>query len=281
LKKAAKEPILMNVANKTAAKFMQTKTATQQSRDTYRGIIVAVVSNKGGAGSTTVATNIAIDLARQNRSVCLVDLVLRSGSVASFLNVEPTCCLLDIAKSLRRDRPLAIEDAFIQHISGLHVLAEPLRGALETRIKPADIDEILDRLVESFEFLVIDTPKVFDDMQLLALDRAEVILFVTEMDAPSLKGARQTFEHLRRMGVDIAKIRVLLNRYIPMETMDLGAIENLLGLSVFWTIPDDYRAVLSAVNQGLSVQACGYDSDIARSYGGLPDALIESISPSR
>jgi pilus assembly protein CpaE len=262
---------------------MQTETAMQQSGDTYRGVIVAVASNKGGAGSTTVATNIAIDLARQNKSVCLVDLVLRSGSVTSFLNVEPTCCLLDIAKSLRRDHPLAIEDAFVQHVSGLHVLAEPLRGTLESRIKPADIDEIFDQLVQSFEFLVVDTPKVFDDMQLLALDRAEVILFVTEMDAPSLKGARQTFEHFRRMGVDIAKIRVLLNRYVTMETMDLRAIENLLGMSVFWTIPDDYRAVLSAVNQGLSVQACGYgsDSDIARSYGGLPDALIESISPSR
>lgn len=278
LKKAAKEPIFMNVATRAAAEFMQTETAIQSSGDTYRGIIMAVVSNKGGAGSTTVATNIAIDLARQNRSVCLADLVLRSGSVTSFLNVEPTCCLLDIAKSLRRDHLLAIENAFVQHVSGLRVLAEPSQGALEARIKPADIDEILDRLVELFEFLVIDTPKEFDDMQLLALDRAEIVLFVTEMDAPSLKSARRTLEHFRRMGVDMAKIRVLLNRYITMEKTDLQTIENLLGMSIFWTIPDDYRAVLSAVNQGLSIQACGYQSEIARSYGGLSGALLESIS---
>jgi pilus assembly protein CpaE len=140
------------------------------------------------------------------------------------------------------------------------------------------VDEILDRLVQAFEFLVVDTPKEFDDMQLLVLDRAEIILFVTEINAPSLKSARLSFEHFRRMGVDLAKLRVLLNRYITTDMMNLQTIENLLGMRVFWTIPDDYRAVVAAVNQGLSIEACGRDSEIAKSYALLPDALLRSLA---
>lgn len=260
---------------------MQTEMGAQPARSTLRGKIIALVSNKGGVGTTTAATNIATNFAGRNRSVCLVDLVLQCGSVTSFLNVEPIYSLLDLAKSLRRAEPLSLEEALIQHVSGVRVLAEPLHGAAEPRIKPADIDEIFDRLVQSFDLLVVDTPKTFDDMQMLVLDRAEIILFVTEMDVPSLKSARRVFDHFNRMGVDTGKIRVLLNRYIKMEMMSLQRVEEILGKSVFWTLPNNYRVVVSAVNQGLPIEVCDYHSDIATSYAGLPDALIQSISLSR
>jgi pilus assembly protein CpaE len=257
---------------------MQTEVSLQQARGTLRGKIIALVSNKGGVGTTTAATNISTNLAGRNRSVCLVDLVLQSGSVTSFLNVEPIYSFLDLARSLRRADPLSIEEALVQHVSGVRVLAEPLQATTEPRIKPADIDEIFDRLVHSFDFLVVDTPKTFDDMQLLVLDRAEIILFVTEMDVPSLKSARRVFDHFNRMGVDTGKIRVLLNRYIKMEMMSLQTVEEILGRGVFWTLPNNYPVVVSAVNQGLPIEACDHESDIATSYAALPDALFQSIS---
>jgi pilus assembly protein CpaE len=198
--------------------------------------------------------------------------------VTGFLNVEPTYSILDLAKSLRREDARSIEEALVRHVSGVRVLAPPRDGAAAARIKPADIDEIFDRLLQRFDFLIVDTPKEFDDMQLLVLDRAEIILFVTEMDAPSLRSARRTFDFFHRMAVDIGKMRVLLNRYIAIESMSLETIEKILGMSVFWTLPNDYRAVVSAVNQGLPIVVSGYDTDIARSYAALPDALIQSIS---
>ena len=242
------------------------------------GKIIAIVSNKGGVGTTTAATNIATNLAGPNRPVCLVDLVLQFGSVASFLNVEPTFSVLDLVKSLRSATPLLLEDVLVQHASGVRILAEPLHRAGEPRIKPAEIDEVFDRLAQSFEFLVIDTPKAFDDMQILVLDRAEIILFVTEMDNPSLKSARRAFDHFHRTGVDTRKIRVLLNRYIEIDKMNLEAVEKILGMNVFWTLPNNYPVVVSAVNRGLPIRMCDYGSDIGRSYADLPDALIRSIS---
>jgi pilus assembly protein CpaE len=257
---------------------MQQEAGIHKSTSPEPGTIISVVSNKGGVGTTTAATNIATNLARLNRTVCLVDLIFQFGSVSSFLNVEPTYSILDLAYALRHPDRLMLEDALVQHVSGVWILAEPLHSAGERRIRPAEVDEIFDRLTQSFDFVVIDSPKVFDDMQLLVLDRAEIISFVTEMDLPSLKSARQAFDHFQRMGVDIGKLRVLLNRYIEIETMNLQAVEKILGRRVFWTLPNNYQVVVSAVNRGLPIDVCDHDSDIARSYAGLPGALIRSIS---
>jgi Flp pilus assembly CpaE family ATPase len=47
---------------------------------------------------------------------------------------------------------------------------------------------------------------------------------------------------------------------------------------VFWTLPNNYPTAIAAVNQGLSIQDCDPRSDIARSYSGLADAVVESFS---
>jgi pilus assembly protein CpaE len=242
-----------------------------------RGKTIAVVSSKGGAGTTTVATNFALDLAVNGRSVCLADLVLGDGSIASFLNVAPACSISELAQSCRRNDPLALDRALVRHVSGLHVLCDLFGNPEAPLVKPADIDDILDRLMHSFDFVVLDAPKVFDDLQLLILDRADVVVFVIEMDLPSLQGARRTLEFWERIGVDLAKLRVCLNRYISERGMGIDYVEQILGRSVFWTVPDNYRAVMKAVNQGLSLGAADCESDVARSCAALSHALIACL----
>jgi pilus assembly protein CpaE len=273
----AKLPILVMSQTKPGVIMREAFGSQESLGSSPRGRIIAVVSSKGGVGTTTAATNVAANLARGDRPVCLVDLVLRSGSVTSFLNVEPTFSLLDLVQCLRTPHPPALEDVLVRHVSGVRVLAEPVQDDREPRIKPADIDEVFDRLAQFFDFVVVDTPKDFDDMQLLVLDRAEVVLFLTEMDVPSLQSARRAFCHFHRMGVDTTKIRVLLNRYVEIKIMDLKAVEKVLGKEVFWTLPNNYPVVVSAVNRGLPIQACEGSSDIAMSYDGLLQALLRDL----
>jgi pilus assembly protein CpaE len=79
---------------------LRDKVDVHTSRTLERGQIVAVSSNKGGVGSTTVATNLAACLVAHKKSVCLVDLVLQFGSVTSFLNLEASYTILDLVKNL-------------------------------------------------------------------------------------------------------------------------------------------------------------------------------------
>ena len=88
---------------------------------------VAVYSPKGGVGTTTVATNIAIAAAahRPDR-VVLVDFALQFGGVAVLLNLDPKQTLADVVRdeaSLRE--PELLRTYAMRHDSGLHVLAAP------------------------------------------------------------------------------------------------------------------------------------------------------------
>ena len=60
---------------------------------------VAVHSPKGGVGTTTIATNIAIAAAMKKPDrVVIVDLDLQFGQVATHLNLEPKQTLADIVR---------------------------------------------------------------------------------------------------------------------------------------------------------------------------------------
>ena len=72
-----------------------------------------------------MATNLASNLASRNKSVCLVDLVLQFGSVTSFLNIDATYTILDLAKNVKRIDPLLLDGSLVKHSSGVRVLAEP------------------------------------------------------------------------------------------------------------------------------------------------------------
>ena len=243
-----------------------------------RGHIIAVASSKGGVGSTTVATNLAASLVKQKKTVCLVDLVLQFGSVTSFLNLEASYTILDLVKNLKRIDPLFLDGSLVKHSTGVRVLAEPFYAEDARRIMPADIDEILDVLCQSFDYLVVDTPKEFDEMLALVLDKANLILFVTEMDVPSLKSAHRALELFERMGIYDKKIRLVLNRYVKSKLMTLESVEKALGVKVFWTLPNNYPVAIAALNQGLPIEECDRRSDIAKSYAGLTQAVLDSFA---
>jgi pilus assembly protein CpaE len=157
-------------------------------------------------------------------------------------------------------------------------LAEPFYAEDARRITPADIEEILDVLAQSFDYVVVDTPKEFDDMLALVLDKASLILFITEMDVPSLKSAHRALELFERMGIYDKKIRLILNRYVKSKLMTLESVEKALGVKVFWTLPNNYPVAIAAVNQGFSLQDCDSRSDIAKSYSGLTDAVVNTFA---
>ena len=132
-------------------------------------------------------------------------------------------------------------------------------------------------MAQSFDFVVVDTAKEFDEMLALVLDKAALVLFVTEMDVPSLKSAHRAFELLERMGIYDKKIRLILTRYVKSKLMSLESVEKALGVKVFWTLPNNYPTAIAAVNQGLSIEESDPRSDIANSYAGLTTAVLEAF----
>ena len=244
-----------------------------------QGHLISAFSTKGGAGTTTVATNLAVALATPHRSVCLVDLVLQFGAITSFLNLEASYTILDFVKNLQRIDPMFLEGSLVKHVSGVRVLAEPFYAEEAARVTASDIDQILDALMQAFDFVVTDTPKELDEVSFEALEKAQAILFVMEMNVPALKSAHKAIESFERLRINPKKLLLVLNRYEKNKLLTQEAIEKTLGVNTFWILPNDYPTAVTALNQGLPIQNTNPHSKLAKSYRGLAEAILQTLSP--
>jgi pilus assembly protein CpaE len=258
---------------------MQQKIVLHQANGRDQGSIITIFSSKGGVGSTTVATNLAVALtAARQHSVCIVDLVLQFGAVTSFLNLEASYTILDLVKNLQRIDALFLEGSLVKHASGVRVLAEPFHVEEASRITPADIEATLDVLVQSFDFVVVDTPKEIDEMVFPALQRAHLILFVMEMNIPSLKGAHRALDSFERLGIPAHKVRLIVNRHVSSKLMSLESVEKTLGTKIFSLLPNDYPTAIAALNQGVPILDIDPRSKLTKKYRALAEALREELS---
>ncbi len=90
--------------------------------------MIAVAGVTGGSGATTVALNLAYEIADRHSLRCvLVDLSLRMGVVASLLNIEPAYTINDLLRDSRRIDTNLAQQALIRVADNFEILAGPRR----------------------------------------------------------------------------------------------------------------------------------------------------------
>ena len=90
------------------------------------GQIYAFYSPKGGAGTTTTATNFAVVLHRlTGKKTLLVDLDLELGEIALLLGVQPRFNFVDMVQNFHRMDAELLASYIERHESGVHLLSAP------------------------------------------------------------------------------------------------------------------------------------------------------------
>jgi pilus assembly protein CpaE len=109
--------------------------------------VIAVFSPKGGAGCTTLATNLALALRREtNQRVALVDGNLQFGDIGVLLNLNPkNKSVLDAVEGGEPDRDI-IETVMVDHSTGIRVLLAPPSPEGADLVTPAYLRKIVDML---------------------------------------------------------------------------------------------------------------------------------------
>jgi pilus assembly protein CpaE len=213
---------------------------------------VAVHSPKGGVGTSTVATNIAIAAARKKPDrVVLVDLDLQFGQVATYLNVEPRQTLADVVRDEAAMRePELLRTYATRHDSGLHVLGAPHGPEQAELITPDHVDKILSTLLETYDQVVVDTGTWLDERTLRVFANAESVLFVVNPEVATLKAVNLLVEYLSESGTVAAKSMFVLNNLFGREIVKSRDVEQALGSRVDAELPYDPFLYLKAVNEG-------------------------------
>jgi pilus assembly protein CpaE len=216
---------------------------------------VAVHSPRGGVGTTTIATNVAMVAARQKPDrVVLVDLHLQFGQVATHLNLEVKQSLADVARDDAAMRePELLRTYASRHDSGLHVLAAPTSPELAELITASHVDRILTTLLESYDSVVIDAGSWLDERTMTAFEHAETVIFTVCPEIGALKALHSLLDYLSEAGSVAAKSTFVLNNQFGREILKLRDVESALGTKVALELPYDPFVYLKAVNEGVPV----------------------------
>lgn len=217
------------------------------------GRVIAVVSPKGGAGKTTVATNLAVGLAANSeQQTVIVDLDLQFGDVASALCLDPEHSLVDAVQPSAQKDSIVLKSFLARHPSGLYALCAPVSPADGDEVTGEQVSLLLDQLAAEYAYVVIDTSPGLSEHTLAALDRATDYIFVGGMDVPSIRGLRKELEILRELGMEPLTRHIVLNAADPRDGLTRRDAESTLGCKVDDVIPDT-RAVRISTNQGVPV----------------------------
>lgn len=216
-----------------------------------RGRVISVVSPKGGVGKTTVATNLAVGLARSApHSTVLVDLDVQFGDVASALNLDPEHTLLDVVRGPAVQDSMVLKTFLTQHQTGLYTVCAPASPADADDVTAADVARLLQTLASEFRYVVVDTAPGLDDHALAAIDQADELVLMTSLDVPGVRGLRKEMTVLRDLAIDVDKRHVLVNFADPRSGLTKADAEATIGASLDLVLPRS-KAVPVSVNQGL------------------------------
>ena len=216
---------------------------------------VAVYSPKGGVGTTTIATNIAIAaVARRPDRVVLVDLALQFGGVATLLNLDPKQTLADVVRdeaSLRE--PELLRTYAMRHDSGLHVLAAPAAPEAAETVTPAHVTQILRTLLEGYDMVVVDAGSTLDERALAIFEAAEQVILPITPEIGALKAMHALLEYLGEAGSVGLKSMFVLNDIFAREILKARDVETFLGSKIAVELPYDPFLYLKAVNEGVPI----------------------------
>jgi pilus assembly protein CpaE len=246
-----------------------------------RAKIIQVIPTIGGCGSTTVACNIAASLATKAKTV-LLDLDLVRGGVASYFDVRPRYTIADVMDAAEKADRQLIENALTVHKkSGLSILARPDLPEDTQRITAIGIHPLLTMLGRVFDFVVIDSVMSVDPIYSAALAQAEINMIVLQLNVPSAKNAERFVGALRRKGIEASKVRLVVNRYVKKGgDIEPAELEKTMGLKVGWSIPNDFKNAIAAINFGEPVVLRAPKSEISMSLIGLAETLTKAPASS-
>jgi pilus assembly protein CpaE len=209
------------------------------------------LSAKGGCGATTLACHAAVEIqALTGRETVLADLDLGSGLIRFLMQAKTRYSVLDAMRNVDRLDRNYWQGLVSNGRPGLEVLSGPLDETPRDLPQSHEIRHVLRFARGQYPWLVADLGHGLNPLTWHAVEELDQLVLVSTMEIPALHRAKTIARQLRDAGFDKERLRLVLNR-VPRKTdVTTEELEGALGLKVFDTVPNDYRALEQAYAEG-------------------------------
>jgi len=229
------------------------KEKTRQSAEQQNGNVVSVYSGKGGSGTSFLAANIAHSLAlRLPNRVLLIDLNLQFGDIQALLDIKHERDIGDLKSVIKELTLSQINNVLFKHEdSALHILLSPSNPQEAEHFKGDDIEAIIKACRDHYDAIILDIPKEMNEISVGALNQTSYLLYVTELDRPSIARMQSVLALLDRYHlVKEDRISLLVNRYSRKRDVGLDELKKMCSHPISGTVADHFKAIQSHINLG-------------------------------
>ena len=269
-------PIIKNEFIETINKLIAENSCAKEKNNCR---IITVYSNKGGIGKTSLATNLALELAKITKeNVALIDLNFQTGDITTFLDLKPSFNISYMLENLDKINETFLLSTLERYKrTSLYVLADPPYFKQADTIKPNLIGKLFNILKETFSYIIVDAEASFDGKNIAALDSSDLILLVTVANLPALRNTQRCLELFDKLGYDKNKTQIVVNRYMENDEIKSQDVEKVLSKNIYWKIPNNYFAIMSAINKGIPVSDINSSTNVAQSYRELAKYISDNL----
>jgi pilus assembly protein CpaE len=152
----------------------------------------------------------------------------------------------------RLDRSM-LEQVFVRHASGVHLLAPPSDLSEIEKIDSRAVRRFVALARDRFPYVVIDLDNAFSSEQVEALWQADVVLVVVRLDYVALRNARRVMDRFVKLGIGLERVRLVVNAYGRGNQLRRSQAEEALAMKISHYLPNDPARVNGAINHGVPV----------------------------
>ncbi len=243
------------------------------------GRIVTLFAPKGGVGRTTLAVNLAVALAGEQRQVVtLVDGSFQFGDVGVLLNLNPkNKSIIDVVADPGAADEELVDTTLISHSTGIKVLLAPPSPEMAELVTVEQIRRIMNRLRATNDFTVIDLWPHFNDVTLALLDASDVILTILTLEISNIKNIRLFMEVADQLGYS-DRIKLVLNRADSAFGIRVADVESSVGRKIDHQVVSDGRTVVYALNRGVPFVWSNSQAPVSEDILKVSRALVAEVA---
>ena len=232
---------------------------------------ICVIGSSGGAGTTTIACNLAMEFANITGRQCgLVDLNLEFGDIACAFDFVPKYSIADVCRDGVEIDRMMLETVLEELPCNVCILPRPENIEDVREVTPEGLEHMLRLMSQLFPYITLDLPRSFSFLSAAAVRGADRTLIVTQLAVPYLRNAKRIYNCLLQMGTSEDRIEIVLNRCnANFERIRPEEVEHHFRRPIFGIVPNDYRHVTASRDLGHPIVSEAPDSPARKAIAEL------------
>lgn len=222
--------------------------------------IIAFCHFKGGVGTSFLASNVALQLAKNNFLTCLIDFDTKLPNCANILGMEIKR-KQSMYKYFSNNNPDLKGDFFIYDKSiseRLYIISSSSEDEVEVledvNDNGTDVKELLDVSKDAFDIVIVDLPVDYQNPSVIeTLEKADKVLVVGDFDINTVENSFRSLQMYKSINISLSKFIYIPNKFFGVNDVTTVVIQDTLGIRVGPTIPLDYQIVVDSIAKSIPI----------------------------